>query len=152
MSVYDSMMRHLTAWRMGEDFDEESGLHHMVHAGWACDTLLHFHYVDGGNDDREGYKYMLTDDVKLTDMFIPQVEDPIVTGELKKVKLKDGEYHYKVIFPTKKGDFVTRIYIDGEEIYTGMSLWVDDKTGNTKLRISLKAELENPVFTAQVGW
>lgn len=34
----DALDRHLNAWKMGEKFDEESGLHHLAHA--ACNALF----------------------------------------------------------------------------------------------------------------
>lgn len=40
--VYDSAMRHLTDWYLGEDTNEESGLHHLSHAAWNILALLAF--------------------------------------------------------------------------------------------------------------
>lgn len=37
---YESLMRHLMEFQMGEDFDEESGKHHLLH----CATNLMFMY------------------------------------------------------------------------------------------------------------
>lgn len=37
---FAALMRHLTAWRMGESHDEESGLHHLAHAGCCIVFLL----------------------------------------------------------------------------------------------------------------
>lgn len=34
----DALDRHLNAWKMGEKFDPESGLHHLAHA--ACNALF----------------------------------------------------------------------------------------------------------------
>lgn len=34
----DALDRHLNAWKSGERFDDESGLHHLAHA--ACNTLF----------------------------------------------------------------------------------------------------------------
>lgn len=47
----DALDRHLNAWKMGEQFDEESGLHHLAHA--ACNTLflLWFAMVDDPGRD-----------------------------------------------------------------------------------------------------
>lgn len=38
MSILDSMERHLSKWKQGEDIDEESGLLHISHA--ACNALM----------------------------------------------------------------------------------------------------------------
>lgn len=51
--LYAAAQRHLTdAWWCGEDFDHESGQHHLAHA--ATDILMLLAYVcrDVGNDDR----------------------------------------------------------------------------------------------------
>jgi len=36
----------------GEDFDDESGLHHMSHASWHALALTSFHFRNIGTDDR----------------------------------------------------------------------------------------------------
>lgn len=35
---YDAVLRHLEAWRCGQQYDEESGLHHLAHA--ACSAMI----------------------------------------------------------------------------------------------------------------
>jgi hypothetical protein len=47
-----AMLRHIQAWNLGEDYDEESGLHHLAHAAWHCNTLMMFQWNGLGNDDR----------------------------------------------------------------------------------------------------
>lgn len=37
---FSSCMRHLWVWWRGEDFDKESGLHHLAHAAWNIFALL----------------------------------------------------------------------------------------------------------------
>lgn len=49
---FDACMRHLTAFWMGEDKDEESGLSHLAHAGWHVLCLLWFWLNGKGMDDR----------------------------------------------------------------------------------------------------
>lgn len=46
---YAAMMRHLAAWRGGERYDPESGLHHLAHAGCCMIFLLWF-------ETRGGYR------------------------------------------------------------------------------------------------
>lgn len=41
--ILAAMLRHITAWVMGETLDKESNLHHLAHAAWCCFTLLHYH-------------------------------------------------------------------------------------------------------------
>jgi hypothetical protein len=36
---YSALLRHVTAWWDGEDYDDESKLHHLKHAG-ACIAML----------------------------------------------------------------------------------------------------------------
>lgn len=50
-----STLRHVTAWKDGEDVDHESGLNHLHHA--ACDLMFVIEYIERGlgNDDRFRY-------------------------------------------------------------------------------------------------
>lgn len=47
-----SLERHLLAWKRREDFDPESGLHHLLHAG--CDLMMLYTLIATGHgkDDR----------------------------------------------------------------------------------------------------
>jgi hypothetical protein len=49
---YDALQRHLHAYWGGQDFDEESDLYHLAHAGWHCLCLLSFSLRGLGTDDR----------------------------------------------------------------------------------------------------
>lgn len=49
---FDAMQRHLWAFWSGNDFDDESGLHHLAHATWHGFTLLLFAVTGRGTDDR----------------------------------------------------------------------------------------------------
>jgi hypothetical protein len=42
--LYAAMMRHIQAWRMGEDLDREDGLHHMAHAAWYCLAFMSYYF------------------------------------------------------------------------------------------------------------
>ena len=48
----DAALRHITKFLDGEDFDNESGKHHMAHAAWNCMALLEFYYTHPEFDDR----------------------------------------------------------------------------------------------------
>lgn len=53
LGLVDSLSRHVAAFTMGEDFDPESGIHHMAHA--MCNAAFAIQYQkDGlvGFDDR----------------------------------------------------------------------------------------------------
>ena len=52
MVVYASLMRHLMAWRAGEDRDEESGLLHTDHIGANLAMLVDLIDKDKGSDER----------------------------------------------------------------------------------------------------
>ena len=41
---YDALQRHLWAWKMGENIDPESGLHHLAHA-MCCLMFLYEHDI-----------------------------------------------------------------------------------------------------------
>jgi hypothetical protein len=41
--VYNSLMRHIQAWKKGEALDDETGISHIAHAMCNCLFLLHFH-------------------------------------------------------------------------------------------------------------
>lgn len=44
---FAALMRHVTAWRLGERNDPESGIHHLAHVAWGCLALMWFDR-DGG--------------------------------------------------------------------------------------------------------
>lgn len=46
------MQRHALAWAKGEDFDEETGTHHMVSAAWNALALYSYYVRNLGADDR----------------------------------------------------------------------------------------------------
>jgi hypothetical protein len=49
---FGAMMRHAWAWFRGEDYDPETGLHHMAHVAWHCLTIMTFQKENLGTDDR----------------------------------------------------------------------------------------------------
>jgi hypothetical protein len=52
--VYSALNRHLAAWNAGEDFDPESGLNHLAHAGCNLMFLLTYLEEHPELDDRYG--------------------------------------------------------------------------------------------------
>jgi hypothetical protein len=50
--VASSLQRHLAKWKLGEDFDKESGLHHAAHIMCNAMFLLHYALNSTGTDDR----------------------------------------------------------------------------------------------------
>lgn len=55
-SVYASAMRHLKAWRRGEDFDDESGIKHIGHAITNLSFLAEFYRIAPEFDNRGEWK------------------------------------------------------------------------------------------------
>lgn len=45
---WSAIVRHLVAWKQGEQRDSESGLHHLAHAAWGCLALMWFDRNGGG--------------------------------------------------------------------------------------------------------
>jgi hypothetical protein len=50
-----SLLRHLNAWRKGEENDPETGLSHMAHVLCNAMFLSHFIVTGAGTDDRPKY-------------------------------------------------------------------------------------------------
>lgn len=49
---YSAALRHLMAWYDGEDFDPDSGQHHLAHAAACCLMVLDVFETDKLNDNR----------------------------------------------------------------------------------------------------
>jgi len=60
LRVFAAVMRHLCAWRKGEDLDQESGLPHLAHVAWGCLALLEYSRTKPEMDDRAGNKFLAT--------------------------------------------------------------------------------------------
>lgn len=52
LSHYGSIQRHLNKWRMGVQYDEESGKSHLLHAACRIMMLYSLEYRHKGIDDR----------------------------------------------------------------------------------------------------
>jgi hypothetical protein len=48
----NAIMRHLNAWRDGEDLDPESGISHIAHISCSCNILMDADYCGTLMDDR----------------------------------------------------------------------------------------------------
>ena len=57
----NAIMRHLNAWRDGENLDPESGISHLAHIICSCNILLDADYCDTLQDDRN---VLPNDDIK----------------------------------------------------------------------------------------
>jgi len=52
---FDAMERHVWAWKMGEELDPESGIHHLAHA-MCCLAFLYEHDVKYTKKEPNGIK------------------------------------------------------------------------------------------------
>jgi len=50
---YDAMQRHLAQWYSGEDFAEDSKVHHLAHIMASCAILMDSEYQGSLQDDRD---------------------------------------------------------------------------------------------------
>lgn len=48
----NAIMRHLNAWRDGEDLDPESGISHLAHIACSCNIMMDADYCEKLQDDR----------------------------------------------------------------------------------------------------
>jgi len=53
---YDSLQRHALAWFNGEDYDQETGSHHMIAVVWNAGALFWYSLKGIGKDDRPKYE------------------------------------------------------------------------------------------------
>jgi hypothetical protein len=82
---YDAAMRHLMAWRMGEDRDEETGMSHLDHAVCCVLMLSELTKLSIGNDDR---KYVVADErphEALKEIFDRVANEKVIYKEDKRV-------------------------------------------------------------------
>jgi len=52
MLLIGAMLRHVFRWVAGEDYDKETGIHHLAHAAWYPLTLMTYQFHKIGTDDR----------------------------------------------------------------------------------------------------
>ena len=57
--MWSAALRHLLAFRAGQDKDKEFGLLHLAHAAWCVMTLLTYQLLGLGEDDRGSPKKYL---------------------------------------------------------------------------------------------
>ena len=54
LRIYAAMLRHLQAWRMGEDVDTDNLQFHLASVAWGAFALLEFMHTHPEMDDRGG--------------------------------------------------------------------------------------------------
>lgn len=113
-----AIMRHLNAWRDGEDLDPESGISHIAHIATSCNILMDAEACGTLQDDRnkrpgglsreEAFRKLVQSPPSVA---VKVVDHDLEVGEMVLVKLVHGVY-----------DFTTQIEnlvdIRGEKVYT----------------------------------
>lgn len=72
---FAALMRHLGAWWEGQDFDEESGLSHLAHAGFHVLALLTFEADDRYEELDDRYSTVLSREQARADVDAVTAED-----------------------------------------------------------------------------
>lgn len=60
----DALERHLNAWRLGEDIDPESGLHHLGHAMCCLAMMTEHSQANIGSDTRTRNQHIIEKETK----------------------------------------------------------------------------------------
>ncbi len=95
----DSMMRHIQAWRAGEDNDPETGLPHVSHILCNAMFLAHFVGTKTGNDDRyykedsTTWKNKLTYPGTLDTVCVPYSQESLPLDQLSGISHSSGLTH-----------------------------------------------------------
>lgn len=50
--IFGALMRHAWLWMAGEEYDQETGAHHMIAVAWNAIVLYVYHKRKVGTDDR----------------------------------------------------------------------------------------------------
>lgn len=149
MEKYDSIMKHCNAWYQGEDFDPESGIHHMAHAGWDANTLAHYAYTGAEQDDRP-----LTHKSKYKTYEPGTIQIQVITGKIKKRHLNSSQSHYEaytVVFHVEP-EYIPRNFSVNGRILSKNASWKRTRKGNIKTKLSELTSIfdEDPVFISTV--
>lgn len=96
--TWGAMQRHLHAFWMGEDYDEESGLHHLAHAAWHMATLFTF-------STEESEKYGRFDDRPM-----PEMQEVGRVDEGPEGLLRSGAVSHKIRCPCEDESIIPTRY------------------------------------------
>lgn len=93
MTYVGAMLRHLTAWRDGEDVDPDSGISHLGHIRANCAILLDAAHVGKLVDDRPVHRKQMSHDdmLKALGMTNPDYTDA-PKEEIPSIYLGQGKY------------------------------------------------------------
>jgi hypothetical protein len=110
--VEGSLMRHLEAYRAGEDFDEESGLYHMAHVAVNAIFLIDYYRSNPKFDDR--LKSYLTLPKIVLDI------DEVVCGWAEGYKLYTGKDIQSTYWDSRYG-----FSVELSELAKGKRFWIN---------------------------
>jgi hypothetical protein len=83
-----AILRHLNAWRDGEDNDRESGLSHIAHIGASCNILLDAAACGRLEDDREKRPVMTSCDPDTLESLKDRIDkavDELTDADIKRI-------------------------------------------------------------------
>ena len=67
------LMRHAWKWMRGEEFDEETGSHHMICVMWNAAAIFTYYVRNIGEDDRPQFK---SPNIWWKDPTLPELQEP----------------------------------------------------------------------------
>lgn len=116
-----AIMRHLNAWRDGEDLDPESGISHIAHIATSCNILMDAEACGTLQDDRNKRTAVLTREEAFQKLVgsppsvaVKVVDHDIKPGDQVRILLM----HFTDAFPATIKNVVD---IRGEKVYTTTS-------------------------------
>ena len=125
----NAILRHLNAWRDGEDLDPESGISHLAHVACSANILMDAEYCDKLQDDRNRAQKHVGGGMSYEEDWGPlDEEDEDPRAKLLKAFFKLDKYAeagveddcpeagYRIL---KEGEIVQ----DGDEVYLSEGHW-----------------------------
>jgi hypothetical protein len=104
----NAILRHLNAWRDGEDLDPESGISHLAHVACSANILMDAGYCGKLQDDRNTTRQCNE---------VEDVDDGLWTELDESIKEDWAEAGYRVL---DRGEILQ----DGDEVYVGSGIWM----------------------------
>jgi len=116
----NAILRHLNAWRDGEDLDPESGISHLAHIACSANILMDAEYCNKLQDDRNTTRQC--NEVEESDgdwdwLFDEEEDDGLWTELDESIKEDWAEAGYRLL---NSGELLK----DGDEVYVGFGDWM----------------------------
>jgi hypothetical protein len=125
----NAILRHLNAWRDGEDLDPESGITHLAHIACSANILMDAEHCGKLQDDRNKAQKHVGGGISYEEDWGPLDEEEDPRAKLLKAFFKLDEYTeagveddwaiagYRIL---KEGEILR----DGDEVYVGSGDWL----------------------------